>query len=266
MNIKYESTLRKFRKILNLRNYSNNSIKIYVNYTEKCLEHFNKPALHLTTKDIIYYIENYKYSSISQQNQIYSSLKLFCKYILKFKFINKIFIERPKKERRLPQVIDKDYLLNSINNISNLKHKCILLLGYSCGLRRSEVINLRICDIDSKRMVINIIQAKGRKDRIVKLPIILLREYYKQYKPKIYLFNGQKDLQYSAESCNKLVKNYLGNEYHFHLLRHSYATHLLEKNVDLRFIQKSLGHNNIKTTEIYTHVSIQSLQNLPDLI
>lgn len=112
-------------------------------------------------------------------------------------------------------------------------------------------------------MIINIIQSKGRKDRIVKLPynlLLLLRLYYKEYKPNTYLFNGQNKLsQYSTESCNKLVKHYLGNDYHFHLLRHSYATHLHEKGVDLRIIQKSLGHNSIKTTEIYTHVSVQNI-------
>lgn len=108
MNLQFNSTLLKFRKILKLRNFSDNSIKIYVHYVEKLLINYNKSALHLTSYEIKEYIENYKYTSISQQNQIYSSVKLFCKYILKIKFINKIFLERPKKQKHLPKIIDKD--------------------------------------------------------------------------------------------------------------------------------------------------------------
>lgn len=117
-------------------------------------------------------------------------------------------------------------------------------------------------------MVITIHQAKGRNDRIVPLSstiLALLREYYKEYKPTIYLFNGQNSLQYSSMSCNQIVKKYLGEEYHFHLLRHSCFTSLLESGTDIRIIQKLAGHNNVKTTEIYTHVSNQMLSkiNLP---
>ena len=133
-------------------------------------------------------------------------------------------------------------------------------------MRVSEIINLKICDIDSKRMIININQAKGKKDRIVPLTIAilqLLREYYKEYKPKEYLFNGQNNSRYSSTSCNKIVKKYLGEDYHFHLLRHSCFTNLTEQNVDIRTIQKLAGHSSTKTTEIYTHVSKNRLQSLP---
>jgi site-specific recombinase XerD len=139
------------------------------------------------------------------------------------------------------------------------------MLGYSCGLRVSEVINLKLEDIDSKRMLINIRNAKGGKDRIVKLSdtlLITLRAYFVAYKPKEYLFNGQFDNQYSTTSCNKIVKKYLGKKYHFHTLRHSSATTMLENGTDLSLIQKILGHNNIKTTMIYTHISQQLIQNV----
>jgi len=139
-------------------------------------------------------------------------------------------------------------------------------LAYSVGLRVSEVINLKICDIDSKRMVININQAKGRKDRVVPLTenmLNLLRYYYIQYKPKEYLFNGQFDLKYSSTSCNQIVKKYLGEDYHFHLLRHSCFTNLTGQNEDIRTIQKLAGHSSSKTTEIYCQVSKNTLKNLP---
>ena len=268
MNIKHKSTLENFEKILKVRNYSNRSIEIYSHYVYKFIESFNKSGLHITSKEIKEYLIYHNYSSVSQQNQIYSALKLYCKYILNIKFIDKIFLERPRKDKKLPKIIDKELLVSKLSQISNLKHKAILSLSFSTGLRVSEVINLKIEDIDSKRMIINIRQAKGNKDRIVPLSqniLNLLRIYYKEYKPEIYLFNGQNSLQYSSNSCNKLVKKYLGEEYHMHLLRHSCFTSLLESGTDLRIIQKIAGHNNVKTTEIYTHVSTNLLNkvNLP---
>lgn len=165
----------------------------------------------------------------------------------------------------MPQIIERDFLLDKINQIGNIKHKAIISLAYSVGLRVSEVINLKISDIDSKRMIITIRQAKGRKDRIVPLSstiLELLREYFKVFRPKEYLFNGKFDVKYSSTSCNQLVKHYLGKNYHFHLLRHSSATAMLESGVDLRHIQKILGHSSSKTTEIYTHVSIAQLNRI----
>lgn len=265
----YNKFLNIYVEKLKYFNYSNNTIRDYSHYFQKFLICINKYPQHITSDDFNNYLLNYNFLSISQQNQIINALKFGYEKVLNKKY-NKIDFERPRNVKKLPQIIDKKLLLESINKIENIKHKCIILLGYACGLRVSEVINLKIKDIDSKRMIINIIQSKGRKDRIIKLPynlLQILRQYYKEYKPTEYLFNGQKNsLKYSTESCNKIVKKYLGYEYHFHILRHSYATHMLENNVDLRFIQKSLGHKSSKTTEIYTHVSIQSLQNLPDLI
>lgn len=174
-------------------------------------------------------------------------------------------IPYPKSEKKLPRIIESEFLTQKILSIENLKHKSIVMLGYSCGLRVSEVINLKIEDIDSKRMIINIRNAKGRKDRIVILsPLMLetLRNYYKNYKPTVFMFNGQFDLQYSAKSCNQIVKKYVGNEYHFHLLRHSHATTMLENGTDMTLIQKLLGHSNIKTTQIYGHVSVNLLSKI----
>ena len=132
-------------------------------------------------------------------------------------------------------------------------------------MRVSEVINLKIEDIDSKRMIIHIKNAKGKKDRIVPLSqtiLELLRTYFKEYRPTEYLFNGQNNLKYSSGSCNKIVKKYLGEQYHIHQLRHSCFIHLLESGVDLRIIQSIAGHNSSKTTEIYTHVSKKLLNKV----
>tara|TARA_R110002050_G_scaffold239729_1_gene375865 strand:- start:60 stop:860 length:801 start_codon:yes stop_codon:yes gene_type:complete len=174
-------------------------------------------------------------------------------------------IPYPKKDKSLPRVIETDFLIRRISAIPNLKHKTILMLGFSCGLRVSEVINLKMDCIDRSRMMILIKNAKGRKDRYVVMSETLLHtmeEYAREFKPKTYLFNGQFDLKYSAGSCNKLVKKYLGRQYHFHQLRHSNATALLEAGTDISIIQKLLGHNNIKTTQIYTHVSSRVLSKV----
>ena len=217
--------LENFEKILRYKNYSDRTIQMYLHYTEKfLLITKTSDAYQLSTKTLVDYLYSYKYSSISQQNQIINSLKIFYKHILNKSNVHLDKIERPRKEKTLPKVIDKDFLLNRIEKIENIKHKAIISLAYSVGLRVSEVINLKIKDIDSKRMIININQAKGRKDRIVPLTqniLFLLRDYFKQYKPNEYLFNGQFDLKYSSTSCNQIDKKYLGNDYHFHLLRHS---------------------------------------------
>jgi integrase/recombinase XerD len=156
--------------------------------------------------------------------------------------------------------------LDAISKIANSKHKAIIALAYSTVMRVSEVCNLKIADIDSKRMIITIRQGKGRKDRIVGLSdkiLEILSVYFTEYRPKEYLFNGQgNNIQYSHTSCNEIVKKYLGKEFHFHLLRHSNATALLEARTDLRIIQKHLGHASSKTTEVYTHVSTNILSKM----
>lgn len=261
----------KFLKIyiekLKYFNYSAHTIRDYSHYFEKFLTNVNKYPAHLTAKDFENYLLNYSFSSVSQQNQIINALKFGYEKVLNKKY-NKVDFERPRKQKSLPQVIDKNYLLSQISKIKNLKHKAVISLAYSVGLRVSEVCNLKIEDIDSKRMIINIVQAKGKKDRVVPLSpniLNLLREYYRQHKPKEYLFNGQNSLKYSHISCNKIVKKYIGEQYHFHQLRHSSFTSLLEAGTDLRIIQKIAGHQSSRTTEIYTHVSTQTLSkvNLP---
>lgn len=252
-----EQILKIYEQKLKYFNYSKRTVEIYVHYVEKFLISTGKYYQHLSSSDFKQYLSSYQFTSISQQNQIINAIKFLYEKVLGKKY-DKVDFTRPRKEKRLPQVIDKDFLLNKINSIENIKHRSILSLAFSVGLRVSEVINLKIDDIDSKRMIINIRQAKGNKDRIVPLSekiLELIRRYYKEYRPSVYMFNGQFSNRYTSTSCNQLVKKYLGNEYHFHLLRHSCFTCLLESGTDLRVIQKIAGHSSTKTTEIYTHVS-----------
>jgi site-specific recombinase XerD len=178
---------------------------------------------------------------------------------------DKVSFKRPKSEKKLPRVIDSNLIIERLNKIENLKHKSVLTLTYSVGLRVSEVPNLKIEDIDSKRMLIHIKNGKGKKDRIVSLSetvLLLLREYYKQYRPTKYLFNGLNSNQYTIQSCQKLYKKYIDQNSSIHTLRHSSFTNLLESGTDLRIIQKLAGHSSSKTTEIYTHVSTQILSKV----
>lgn len=258
-----------FENKLRYKNYSKLTIDIYKSYLKNFINICNiKDYNNVTTTQIINFLETYNFSSTSQQNQYIGCLKLYAKHILNKKDIHLSKIERPKSEKKLPKVIDKDFILDKLSKIDNLKHKSILTLTFSVGLRVSEIINLKIEDIDSKRMIIHIKNAKGRKDRIVPLTtsvLELLRLYFKQYKPKVYLFNGQNNIQYSIKSCQNIFKKYIDKNSHIHILRHSCFTNLLENGTDIRVIQKIAGHSNIKTTEIYTHVSNQILSkvNLP---
>ncbi len=184
------------------------------------------------------------------------------------------YIERPRKQQTLPKIISKEEAKALINSTNNIKHKCIASLLYSAGLRRSEVIDLKISDIDSKRMLIHIKNAKGGKDRFTLLGESLLKDlrvYFREYRPKEYLFEGRTGGQYSGESVGKLIKS-AGRKARIrititrHILRHSFATHLLESGVDLRYIQTLLGHNSSRTTEIYTHVAVNQLSAIKNLL
>lgn len=264
MNKKGGATLSICEQKLNYLNYSKNTSNIYLGYIEKFLMSQDKSPEHLNSKDFQNYLDNFHFTSVSQQNQVINAIKFLYENGLNRKY-EKVSFKRPKSEKKLPRVIDKDFLLSKITLVKNLKHKSILSLAFSTGLRVSEVINLKLTDIDSNRMLIHVKNAKGRKDRLVPLsPTILklLRNYFREFKPREYLFNGQNSIQYSSASCNLIVKKYVGKEYHFHLLRHSCFTSLLESGTDLRVIQKVAGHSSSKTTEIYTHVSNNILSKI----
>ena len=171
-------------------------------------------------------------------------------------------------------MISKEEVLAIIDNTNNIKHKCIVSLLYSGGLRRGELINLKIVDIDIKRMLIRVEDAKGNKDRYTLLSLRVLKElrsYYKKWQPKVYLFEGPSGMKYSSRSIANIIINAaakagIRKNVTPHMLRHSFATHLLENGTDLRNIQALLGHSSLKTTEIYTHVAISSFNKIKNLL
>ena len=252
------------REKMQLKKYSKNTIQSYEAVLYNFLEWVKVPPSKVANSHFKDYIMSKDFKSDSSQNRYVSALKYFYYKILNRKQKLPEF-ERPIRSKKLPRIIDQDTLKNQILSIKNKKHKAILSLTFSCALRVSEVINLQIKDIDSKRMLIHIKNGKGRKDRIVPMSkniLLILRNYFREYRPDTYLFNGENNKQYSRSSCNKLIKKYVGKEYSMHHLRHSGATAALENGTDLRFIQSMLGHKSSKTTEIYTHVSKNNLSRI----
>jgi integrase/recombinase XerD len=264
--------LKEIKKLLMVRAYSPNTISSYL----ACLNYFKKyfrgsKIDDLKKEDIIDYLfhlikNNY---SKSTQNQHINAIKFYFEKCLgkKREFFH---IDRPIKDKKLPIILSKNEIQLLFNSTYNLKHLTILAVIYSCGLRVSELINIKINDIDNNRMVINIRHSKGNKDRQVQLTnqiLDLLRKYYKKYLPVNYLIVGQNGGKYSTTSIQKIIKNSalkakIYKKITPHTLRHSFATHLLENGTDIRYIQSILGHSNIKTTQIYTHVSNAHLKNI----
>jgi len=272
-----EETLQKVEKFkfwMRSRRYSESTIVTYTDALKTFLKFYHTKAIsEINNEDVIefnnkYIIENKL--SASFQNQVVNAIKLFFSKIENTK-IEVELIHRPQRAKLLPNVLSKEEVKSILEAPINVKHKTMLSLIYACGLRRSELLNLKSEHIDSKRKLLVIKQSKGKKDRIVPISdklIVLLRDYYKTYKPETWLFEGQnKGEKYSEQSLQSVLKQALEKckitkPVTLHWLRHSYATHLLESGTDLRYIQELLGHNSSKTTEIYTHVSTKSLQNI----
>ena len=266
--------LKQYKQWLQSKRYSDNTIVTYADALKSFLKFFsNKPVSEITNQDFITFNTDFVLKhklSPSYQNQVVNAIKLFFKTV-ENRVIDIDQIHRPKREKLLPNVLSKEEIKQILNAHSNLKHKAMLSLIYSCGLRRSELLNLKIADIDSKRNLVIIRQAKGKKDRIAPLSaktVELLRSYFTACKPKVWLFEGQdKQTRYDESSLASVLKQALEKSkitkpVTLHWLRHSYATHLLENGTDLRYIQEILGHSRSTTTEIYTHVSNKSIQKV----
>ena len=264
--------LAEFEAFMKQKRYSPSTVKTYLSSVRQFFDYSGADAGEVTDNDVKQFtriIIERGYSA-SFQNQVVSGLKLFFSRIHQ-KHINTEKIERPRREHKLPHVLSKTEIKKIISAPGNLKHRSMLSLIYACGLRRSELLNLKPADIDSSRRLLIINQGKGNKDRVVPLPDKILsglREYYIAYRPVTWLFEGQSsNRKYSATSLAKVLKTAvkkagLNKPVSLHWLRHSYATHLLEQGTDIRIIQELLGHKSSKTTEIYTHVSTQSLQQI----
>ena len=260
-----------FSRWLKSKRNSDNTIKTYTDALKSFLLFYNsKPIEDITNADLITYNNDYILKnnlSSSYQNQIVNAVKLFFRTV-ENKVMNEELIHRPKGEKKLPNVLSKEEVKEILESINNIKHKSMLSLIYACGLRRSELLNLKINQVDSNRNLLIIKQSRGKKDRIIPLSdkmLKMLREYYKIHKPKEFLFEGQSGGKYSEKSLSSVLDRALedtkiNKPVSLHWLRHSYATHLLEAGTDLRYIQELLGHNSSKTTEIYTHVSTKNIQ------
>ena len=268
-----QNLLAEFRIRLQLQRYAASSINTYTNALTKFLLAFqNKNLEQLSVQEIAYFLSTLQKNqqlSPAYQRQILASITKFY-HLFYNKRLDLSFLYPKRKTKALPKYLTVLEIKRLFSHCQNLKHLCVLQLLYGCGLRVSEVVALKIVDVDSTAMRILVRNAKGQKDRVVPLPKSLLenlRNYYRSYKPKSYLFEGQKRAQYSIKSIQEVTKKYgfeaeIKKKVTPHILRHSYATHQLENGVNIRHIQELLGHNSIKTTEIYTHISNVSQEKI----
>lgn len=258
---------------LRIKRYAERTVKIYSGMFEEFINYYNTRKIdeitHEEVMQFIRYLVHERGVSTSYQNQMINAIKFYYEKVLGG--VKKYYeIERPRREKPLPVVLSEEEISKIIRSLKNIKHKALIMLTYSAGLRISELLNLQTKDIDSGRMMIHIRQAKGKKDRYTLLSaktLEVLREYYKLYRPKGYLFEGMHGDRYSERSAQNVLKKaviQVGIKKHvtMHTLRHSFATHLLENGTDLRYIQELLGHASSKTTEIYTHVTSKGREQL----
>lgn len=259
-------------KLKELR-YSEKTIKTYKGLFEEFINYYHKFDINKIDEtqiiSFLRFLVMERKVSTSYQNQSINSIKFYYEKVLggQRKFY---FIERPKKERTLPTVLNEDEIRRLFGAVENIKHKCMLMLGYSAGLRLGEILRLKTVDIDRERMQIRVEQAKGNKDRYTKLSVKFLEIYdiyLEKFRPKDYVFEGTNGGEYSATSLQSIVraaaeKAGIKKRTTTHTLRHTFATHCLENGVDLRYIQSMMGHSSSKTTEIYTHTTTKGFDQI----
>lgn len=265
--------LQNFLNKLYLKSYSAKTITTYRNEFAQLLYIIgNTPAQNLTRQQLQRYILYCVNKGLSEHT-IHSRINALKFYYEQVLHNSKMFFEipRPKRPQQLPKVLNKEEIAAIIKAIQNVKHKTIIMLAYGCGLRVSEIIKLTINDIDGRRRLMMIREGKGKKDRVISLSpalLVMLREYYREYKPVTFLFEGIiPGSSYSISSLEQIIykakeKAGITKNGSMHMLRHSFATHLLDKGTDVVLIQKLLGHNDIKTTLRYLHVSNKDLLNV----
>ncbi len=264
MNTGIEKMLEKLRMEMEIRNFSRKTIKSYLYFVEKYLKSgMERWASEETVKEYIQ--KNLKYQDPSTASSSISAIKFFFEKVLK----KEIDIPYPKRNRKLPVVLTQNEIKKMISSVSNPKHALILKLLYGCGLRVSEVVNIGKRDFDFGQGLLHIRFSKGRKDRFVKIPESVMNELnaYSQLVDGDVFFSSARGGRLSTAAIQKIVKSAAKNagvkkDVSPHTLRHSFATHLLEQGIDLRVIQKLLGHSDIKTTQIYTQVSTQLIRNV----
>ena len=263
---RYEAAVTALEECLTLKRYSWRTVKTYKNCFRQFIRYYDdiKPS-QLTRKhidDYILYLIREKRLSESHQNQILSAIKVFYGEVLRQESKVQNLL-RPKKAQKLPHVLTEEEVSRLLRSADNLKHRCILMLIYSAGLRLGEAVNMRISDLQPQSRRLFIRGGKGKKDRFTILSEKAwkkLKEYLAVYRPVEWVFEGQTGGRYSERSVQALFtrakeKSMINPYATVHTLRHSFATHLLEKGIDLRYIQELLGHESSKTTEIYTHIT-----------
>ena len=263
---------------MQIRNYSPRTIQCYVSMIAGLSRYYNTSPDLLTTqqvKDYLQYRIQKQKVSVSTINQTIGAWRLLQVDILKREWIN-FEIKRPRKEKKLPMVLSREEALRLVNVLPNIKHRAILTLAYTTGLRRNELLGLKLPHIDYDRNQIRVVEGKGRKHRMVPVPdsvLSLLKVYCEAYRPKEYLFAGYGDepgKQYSATSFTNIVKRAarkagITKTVSPHVLRHSFASHMLEQGLNLKALQLIMGHHSMRTTAVYLHVTNFDTPNIPDL-
>jgi site-specific recombinase XerD len=261
---------------LRLKNFSPKTIKVYVHAEAKFARHFGRTPDRLSQEDIRVYLIHLMERGLARSTGVLvrNALRhLYTDTLGRPDCIEKL--PRPKREQRLPVVLSREEVQRLFATVTNLKQKALFMVAYDAGLRLSEIINLRIEDLDSERMAIRIRQGKGKKDRYARLTaglLDMLRKYWKAYRPKTLLFPGATpDKPYDLATPGQLLKKAcrkagITKRVSMHTLRHTFATHLLEAGTNLRVIQQLLGHERIQTTCVYTHISLEELREAPSLL
>jgi integrase/recombinase XerD len=257
---------------LELKRYSVSTARSYIYMFEEFIRFYRgKTLIEINEQDIKNYLQHIvrQGKSPSFQNQVINAIKFYYEQVLDMpqRFYD---VDRPRPEKKLPAVLSEEEIARVIDGTENLKHKAIMVTIYSCGLRLSELLNLKISDIQSDRNIVLVRQGKGKKDRTTVLSaktLELLRKYYRENRPREYLFEGLGGGKYSARSVQAIIKRAvrvagIRKQVSAHTLRHSFATHLLENGTDLRHIQVLLGHSSSRTTEIYAHISTKFMRTI----
>ncbi len=262
---------------MRIRNYSERTVCSYITSISQLSKYYKTSPDKISReqlKSFAYHLIRHKQVSTSTINQLISAWKIFQVDVLGNTWED-FQLKRPRREKKIPQVLSQEEALLLINAPQNMKHRMLLTLAYATGLRRAEVLNLTLKNIDSSRSVIRVIKGKGNKSREVPASGLLiqqLRQYYKYYHPKTYLFEGYKPgIPYSATSIGKIVKTAaikagIKKDVSPHILRHSFATHMQERGINLKRLQLILGHSAMKTTSIYLHLANFKSGDLPDLL
>jgi site-specific recombinase XerD len=263
-----------YRDYLILKNYSPRTVKSYLRFVREFLEYASQHkdeslSFEEYSRNFLLSL-NARHLSWSTINSYYSAMKILCEKVLRIDW-KVSYIPRPKTSKMLPRILSQEEVIRLIESPRSLKHRIIIALLYATGLRISEVIHLKLGDIDSDRMEIYVRQGKGKKDRMVVIPaklLYLLRMYYKRYRPKEYLFEGQGENRiYSQTSVRKIlrsaqIKAKIAKTVSPHMMRHCYATHHLECGTDLVFLKEQLGHTNLKSTSRYIHLCQTRQRNI----